>query len=82
MNIKNCPFCGGVTCVRLCDTNEIDYLNELDVGWEKEPYYQVVCSMNEDSPIPENNWRQGCGSSGGFRATKEEAIELWNRRAE
>lgn len=81
MEIKSCPFCGNSTAVRVVDANEVDFIKPEDERYEKNPYYQVVCCMNEDSPVPIADWKQGCGAAGGFRQTKEEAISAWNHRA-
>lgn len=36
------------------------------------PYFQVVCDFNKG----------GCGASGGFRKTIDEAIDAWNERVD
>lgn len=83
MEIKPCPFCGNDIAVTVLDQNEVDCIGESSNNYSKEPYFQVVCCMNEEySPVPIDNWHGGCGASSGYRKTREEAIEAWNRRIE
>ena len=66
--LKSCPFCGydcAIGTVRFPNT-EVAKLNERDEG------YYVQCIRCE----AENNGGAGIGF-----ATKEEAIEHWNRRS-
>lgn len=80
--LKPCPFCGGTSALRVLDQNEADLLGAEDENYSENPYYQVVCCMTENSPVPLADWQPGCGSAGGFRKTKEQAIATWNRRPE
>lgn len=70
-----CPFCGNSKAPKICDENE---LATCDCKSDN-PYYAVVCIVNE-LEINTPNWETGCGASGGFAATKKEAVEKWNRR--
>ena len=38
--------------------------------WEDEGDFTVVCDWGKG----------GCGASGGYRGTEEEAVKAWNRR--
>lgn len=78
--LKPCPFCGSSVAVRVLDQNEVEYREEGDSDYADHPCYQVVCCMNDDSPVPTTGWVNGCGAAGGFRKTPEEAIAAWNRR--
>lgn len=79
--LKACPFCGNSIAVRVLDQNEVEYREEGDSDYADHPYYQVVCCINDDSPVPTPGWVPGCGASGGFRKTPEKAIAAWNHRA-
>jgi hypothetical protein len=78
--LKFCPHCGNTTAIACLNSNEIEYLLSGDNGYSASPYYAVVCSVNEYSQIPSSDWQTGCGASGGYAPTKEEAIEKWNER--
>jgi hypothetical protein len=81
-NLKPCPFCGNETAIQVLDGNEIYLLTEYCADYNPNAYYTVVCTVNEDMAVPSPNWKKGCGASGGYAKTKEEAIKLWNHRAE
>lgn len=70
IKLKPCPFCGEEFAV---------VLKVLDGCFNK---YQVVCD--------DSSWRKGacdgvyvygCGSHTGYHATRSEAIDAWNTRA-
>jgi len=65
--MKKCPHCGRPNPVALTDyeLNEESSDNPDYCG-----YYTVVCPFTN----------AGCGATGGYRKTKKEAIENWNRR--
>jgi Lar family restriction alleviation protein len=68
--LKPCPFCGKEVAVfTTCKEEEDCAKFEVceDVG-----YLCIVCDFNKG----------GCGASGGYHETREEAIDAWNRRAE
>ena len=65
IEIKACPFCGSITPVAL--HTEESYSPQSGVN---HTMYTVICDFNEG----------GCGSSCGYKYSKEEAIELWNNR--
>lgn len=68
--LKPCPFCG---CKEIMIANCIELEDcEKFEGCDEEVYLTAVCNFNKG----------GCGASGGYRRTKEEAIEAWNRRVE
>lgn len=75
-SIKPCPFCGNSVSPAIYDEN---LLNSCDCVTDN-PYYAVVCSINEP-PYPVPNWEKGCGASGGFAKTELGAVNLWNLRA-
>ena len=69
-----CPFCGKDVAVIMDDYSECLELwgDEFDEsGLEATDCKAVVCSFLDG----------GCGASGGWRKTEEEAVEAWNRRA-
>lgn len=68
MELKQCPFCGKLVAeISNCkELEECKNFEECDSG----EYYCVVCDFNNG----------GCGASGGFRETEEQAIYVWNNR--
>lgn len=62
-----CPFCGGSTTPKL----------KLWDGDPPMPGFYVVC----DAAGWEGKPGRGCGCSGAYGETKEEAVAAWNRRA-
>lgn len=66
LNLKPCPFCS--------QTHTLSVLSDLEVTPELSDSmpvsYTVICDCH----------RGGCGSAVGYQATKEKAIERWNRR--
>ena len=71
-----CPFCGQESAVELIDS---DTFREMQ-PWEEDDegnmiYWSVMCDASKP------NGKGGCGASGGFMPTKEQAIERWNIRA-
>lgn len=75
--LKACPFCGNTVAPTVMGASE---LSGCDC-YTDSTYCVVVCSMNETSPVPLDYWHNGCGASGGYRPTADEAIAAWNRRA-
>ena len=67
--LKPCRFCGGKKLVLTTSKGVQDCVNFGECN--ECGYYTVVCDFNKG----------GCGASSGYRATKKEAIEAWNRRA-
>ncbi len=64
-----CPCCGKqetVKIVRSSDDENFDFSHD--------DYYAIFCDASK--PFGPS----GCGASGGYRATLDEAIEVWNRR--
>lgn len=68
-NLKPCPFCGGTKIVidGCKGLEECKLFEECD----DEEFYAVVCDFTQG----------GCGASGGYRETKEQAITAWNKRS-
>ena len=66
--LKPCPFCGKT------DPVGVFTHSERNTGWEVDERYDYlsVCCAYDNG---------GCGAAGGYRETKEEAIEIWNKRA-
>lgn len=68
-----CPFCGKTHSLIVGAASE---------AWDADehgPYphtesYAVFCDASTDGR------RGGCGGAGGYRLTKDEAIEVWNNR--
>jgi hypothetical protein len=72
-SLQPCPFCGKTHTLIVGAASET---------WEADehgPYphtetYAVFCDASSEGR------KGGCGGSGGYFATKEDAIEAWNRR--
>lgn len=68
--IKKCPFCGSEEAPVVLSTEDmyadIIDLDETGLGLS----YTVCCDVMSG----------GCGATGGYWATKKEAISAWNRR--
>lgn len=84
IRLKPCPICGkSVTeitnaqmlenCANFdledCPCKQFEYAEYAEYA-EPCAYYAVVCDYSKG----------GCGCTGGFRITSEEAAEAWNRR--
>lgn len=68
--LKPCPFCGGHNLeIISCDE---DACCDFHCDGCDDKRYTVCCSATQG----------GCGCASGYKDTKEEAIEAWNRRAE
>jgi len=63
--LKKCPFCGK-TNIYIAPDWELEG-KDPDDGTG---YFAAVCNYQNG----------GCGASGGYRETKEEAIAAWNNR--
>lgn len=64
--LKPCPFCGQDKWMQVWDS-------PVDMDLSVVHLWRVSCSAAMG--------RKGCGGSGGVMATRELAIEAWNRRA-
>ena len=67
--LKPCPFCGNSTAVSLIDESDMNCTN-----------YVVVCSVVELTNYPQDDWKCGCGATGGYAQSQTKAVEQWNRR--
>ena len=67
--LKSCPFCG----------KEVQIISNCIELEECENFEE--CTGNTLSTVVCNFKKGGCGATGGYRVTKEEAIKAWNRRA-
>ena len=67
--LKPCPFCGGEKLI-ITDCRELEGCNDFEI-FEHAPRYAVCCDFTQG----------GCGAESGYRITKKEAIEAWDRRA-
>ena len=67
--IKNCPFCGSNhIIIRGCNA-QCTEMKDCEIC--NNSSFAVCCDFSNG----------GCGAEGGYRDTKELAIEAWNRRA-
>lgn len=72
--LRSCPFCGKSDTLKRCRASEI-FGDEDDEPYPHSESYAVVCSAEKP------NGPGGCGSSGGYFPTQEEADTAWNTRA-
>jgi len=77
INLLPCPFCGNDATIVVLDENDLCGCDCV----RSKPYFAIVCSISEISPVPTADWKPGCGASSGFAPTGEEAAKKWNRRA-
>lgn len=64
--LKSCPFCGSSTAPYVTRYWDEGRHDYREFEW------QVICNFNKG----------GCGSSSGVCCDEQEAIDLWNRRAQ
>ena len=70
-----CPFCGKAGPVELVDADTFRCLLPFDDEASSPPlYWAVFCDAGKPRGMG------GCGASGGFAATKEDAARRWNTR--
>ena len=69
--LKRCPHCGKTDTLEFTDCIEAEGCQNYEC-FHMEPYVCVVCNVNKG----------GCGASGGYAPSEEEAVEKWNRRAQ
>lgn len=69
--LKPCPFCKSSTAPKISSCIDMEECANYE-ACESDGVFCVCCDWNNG----------GCGASGGFRFTEEEAIEAWNTRAE
>ena len=67
-----CPHCGSPNAPMFWTTSESMDGCDCDAAGNEEGF-AVVCDASTDG-------RGGCGASGGFRATTQQAADAWNRR--
>jgi hypothetical protein len=74
--LKPCPFCGKTNALKLTTAEELANEGEDDpMPWDHSPSWAVICDASK--PLGPG----GCGASGGFFPTEDDAIAAWNRRA-
>lgn len=75
--VKRCPFCGRHDTLTLTTAQELAEQDSDHDGefWEHSDSWAVIC----DASRP--NGPGGCGASGGFFPSEDEAVAAWNRRA-
>jgi Lar family restriction alleviation protein len=66
--LKPCPFCGNKEVGIFSDSD----LGESDLGEDESGQFTAVCSYNIG----------GCGASGSYEYTREEAAARWNTRTQ
>jgi len=64
-----CPFCGSKDSVVILTGAEVDENSGRTPAQEES--YVAICSA----------WNNGCGATGGYGVTFNEAINKWNQRA-
>ena len=68
-----CPFCGKTETLEIITGQQL--MDEDQEFWPHSDSYAVIC--NAATP----HGKGGCGGMGGFAASEDKAIALWNRRA-
>ena len=72
--LKPCPHCGSATAPMFWSYGEMMDTYDVELELDHSESFCVVCDASTGG-------RGGCGASGGFMPTKEEAVAAWNRRA-
>lgn len=72
-NLLPCPFCGKTHSLIIGAASEMWDTDEHGQYPHTETY-AVFCDASTDGG------KGGCGGAGGYRLTKDDAIEAWNRR--
>ena len=67
--LRECPCCGKTDTVGLTDCHELQECKNFECC-ESYGYVCIVCDVNKG----------GCGASGGYAQTADEAAQKWNRR--
>ena len=76
--LKPCPFFGKVDSLFVGTDEEIEQLDK-DKD-EITGYFAVVCSALVGNQGDTGEYHAGCGASGGYADTKDNAIKKWNTR--
>jgi len=69
-----CPFCGNERAPRIVSSEELHREDGDDSPWPHSDSWAVIC----DAARP--GGRGGCGASGGFFPTQQQAADKWNKR--
>lgn len=70
--LLSCPFCGN-TIILVETAAEIEGIDENDGYYQVgSKSYAAICCMD----------KKGCGATGGYRQTRDDAAVAWNRRAQ
>ena len=87
--LEPCPFCGGTSVVI---EEYRDHIRDIVVDHCEDAYYDYENCFNESadggyvvrctSSITIGGVRRGCATTSGWCATRSEAVERWNTRAE
>ena len=73
MTPKPCSFCGKSDTLQVISGSEFN--GDEENFYPHSDSYAVVCDASHPSGLG------GCGASGGFNETKDEAIAVWNNRS-
>ena len=74
-DLKPCPFCGKLNTLKLTTAEELANEGEDDpLPWQHSESWAVICDGSK--PLGPG----GCGATGGFASTQDEAVSVWNRR--
>lgn len=73
MKLKSCPHCEK-------ETTDIVDCSETTCAFAIDCFCTETC-LNKMYAVVCNRTKGGCGATGGYYRTKEEAIEAWERRA-
>lgn len=68
-HVKACPFCKDEKAPRVLTAEELSPRGDPE---ENSNNFVVCCDVHEN----------GCGGTGGFAQTSEQAIKQWNRRGD
>lgn len=78
LKLSPCPFCGKeAPIVALVPYNKVHHADDCDCYNDADCHWVVNCDASGTSS---EGYKGGCGATAGSGLTKQEAVEIWNRR--